>query len=111
MADRIPCINPSCRRTAPAAKYEPGTEIICRTCFRSLPEELRAGHSDIHRAIRKWERRILKTSDELEIARMKGIIEKLANIGNQNWQSIKDRLYASETPAGIENFIKEIGLG
>ena len=35
---RIPCINPRCRRTADAAKFD-CEEIICGKCFRSLPAE------------------------------------------------------------------------
>lgn len=39
---RIPCDVPGCRRTAPKAKYPPGTRIICGKCWRVLTRSERA---------------------------------------------------------------------
>jgi len=45
---RIPCINQRCKRTAPADKYRPGTEIICGKCFKALPAEIKANIDQAH---------------------------------------------------------------
>lgn len=34
--DRIPCVVPGCRRTAPKEKYPPGTLIMCGKHWRGL---------------------------------------------------------------------------
>ena len=107
---RIPCINPTCKRTAPADKYEPDCEIICGKCFRALPAELRTEHRRYWREIRKWERRITRTSDEIKIQRMIDIVDKWAFKLRANWQNIREHVTEPERPAGIENFLSEMGL-
>jgi hypothetical protein len=48
---RIPCEVVSCRRTAPAAKYPPGTRIICGKCWRLGPPEARKAYSAADREL------------------------------------------------------------
>ena len=51
--DRIPCIVPFCRRTAPAAKYPPDTRIICGKHWQRTPKAYRRAYN---RAMRRWNR-------------------------------------------------------
>lgn len=109
MTARTPCINPRCRRTGPADKY-PG-ELICGKCFRTLPEAVRNEHRRYWREVRKWERRITRTSDESKIVRMHGIRDRLLRNLSTHWDSeIRPRFLAPEKPEGIEAFLEEVGL-
>ncbi|MPZ57604.1 MAG: hypothetical protein GEU91_14115 [Rhizobiales bacterium] len=111
-SDRIPCINPRCRRTASAEKYEAGEQIVCRACFRSLPQPIR----DRYRQLRNRERRLLR---HVERRVAKGTIT-LAKVGRlraalfrcmwRNWDDIRRRFTAPEVPVGLENFLQEAGL-
>jgi hypothetical protein len=111
-SDRIPCINPRCRRTAPAAKYEPGVEIICGKCWRSLPREIR----EQRRRLERYERRIFRKV-ERRVAQGTLSPEAAARIGanihrqlNAQWAQIKRRFIEPDTPAGLESFLEEAGL-
>ncbi|TIU02392.1 MAG: hypothetical protein E5W43_01030 [Mesorhizobium sp.] len=109
MADRIPCINPRCRRTAPTDEH--GGEIICGKCFRTLPEATRQEHRRFWRQIRKWDRAITRTSDELKIRRMHEIRHRLALHLSWHWDSeIKPFFLTPEKPAGLDAFLEEVGL-
>ena len=107
---RIPCINPRCKRTAPEDKYGPGTEIICGKCFRKLPEALRREHRRCWREIRKWEKRITKTSDELKRHQMGTILQLWENRLDGNWKEIRDWIVAPPKPQGLDNFLDEMGM-
>ena len=50
---RIPCEVLGCRRTAPAAKYEPHTRICCAKCWRLGAKADRAAYSAAEREIRR----------------------------------------------------------
>jgi hypothetical protein len=107
-ADRIPCINPRCRRTF---KAEGDTEFICGKCFRMLPETVRKEHRGYWREIRKWDRRITRTGDELKIVRMRAIRERVSRQCTHHWdQEIKPFFHAPEKPAGLDAFLEEVGL-
>jgi hypothetical protein len=111
-AERINCINLRCRRTAPADKYEPGEEIICGKCFRALPMELRARYrkvqGDHRRMLRLIDRRLtMGTLPQHVFERLRSnMVGRSAEI----WREIKQRFIAPQTPAGIENFLREVGL-
>lgn len=106
---RTPCINPRCKRTGPADEF-PG-EMICGKCFRTLPEAVRKEHRGYWREIRKWERRITRTSDELRIAKMRKIISRLSWRLGLHWdREIKPRMIAPERPEGLDAFLEEIGI-
>lgn len=106
---RTPCINPSCRRTADAKEF-PG-EMICGKCFRALPDRDRKEHRRLWREIRKWERRIAKTVDELKRQRMHDIRNMWVGKLQRHWdESIKGSFANPEKPEGLESFLEEIGL-
>lgn len=111
MSDRIPCINPRCRRTAPVEKFA-GEEIVCAKCWKLLPRAL----TDRHKALNKRERRMLRLV-ERRIA--KGAItagqvyEAEASIARQrmaNWQNIRACFLAPDKPDGLDAFLDEIGM-
>lgn len=52
---RIPCAVMGCRRTAPEAKYEPGTQIICGKCWRLGGRTVREAYTRNARLLRKAE--------------------------------------------------------
>lgn len=54
MNDRIPCLVPFCRRTAPRSKFpDPNVRIICRTHWNGIPKQSRRVYT---RAMRRWNR-------------------------------------------------------
>ncbi|RWO23300.1 hypothetical protein [Mesorhizobium sp.] len=109
MSDRVPCINPRCRRTF--KREHDSQETICGKCFRMLPEAVRKEHRGYWREIRKWDRRIARTSDELKIVRMRAIRERASYYLGTHWDAfIKGPLLAPDKPAGLETFLEEIGL-
>lgn len=109
--DRIPCINPSCRRTAPADRYDRGTEIICGKCYRALPADDRAFLRRCWSEIRKWERRIARTADEIKRQRMKTIRNKWGWRLNYHWDTvIKAGFLNPSKPDGLDAFLEENGL-
>lgn len=109
MGDRVPCINPRCRRTF--KREHERQEIICGKCFRLLPEATRKEHRGYWREIRKWDRRIARTSDELKIVRMLAIRDRVSfNLGTHWDVHIKAYMLAPDKPAGLETFLEEIGL-
>lgn len=108
-ADRIPCINPRCRRTFKAEGD--GGEVVCGKCFRTLPQAVREEHRRYWREIRKWDRRILRTSDNFKIDRMKAIRDRIAERLARHWDTdMKPFFTAPEKPAGLDAFLEEIGL-
>lgn len=109
-SDRIPCINPRCRRTAPADKYEPGVEIVCAKCFRALPEQFRKEHRRCWREIRKWDRRGSRTSDESKRRQMHRIREMWTERLNRGWAEMRSKFDRPEKPEGLEAFLEEVGL-
>lgn len=50
---RIPCEVLTCRRTAPADRYAPGTRIICGKCARLASPEARKAYSVAARALHR----------------------------------------------------------
>ncbi len=106
---RTPCINPRCRRTF---KADDGSgEIICGKCFRGLPEAVRAEHRGYWREIRKWDRRIARSGEELKITRMHAVRGRLSWRLNMHWDvEIKARFVSPERPEGLDAFLEEIGL-
>lgn len=109
MPERIPCINPRCRRT-----FKPedcSGEIVCGKCFRTLPEAVRAEHRGYWREIRKWKRRILRSTDEIKIGRMHEIKNGHSRRLGQHWDRvIKPFFLAPEKPAGLDTFLEEMGF-
>lgn len=104
---RIHCINPRCNRTFKADN--PNEEIICGKCFKMLAEATRKEHRGYWREIRKWDRRITRTGDELKISRMHAIRHRISVRLSDHWDTdIKAVFLAPEKPEGIDQFIEEI---
>lgn len=109
MTGRTPCINPRCKRTAPADEF-PG-EMICGKCFRNLPVEVRNDHRRFWREIRKWKRRITKATDELKLVHMRNVVHMWQERLQSHWDAeIKDRVTNSEKPEGLDAILEELGL-
>lgn len=107
--DRTPCINPVCRRTF--KREHENEEIICGKCFRALPEATRKEHRGYWHEIRKWDRRIVRTSDDLKLIRMREIRDHISAKLNRHWDAdIKARFLTPEKPAGLDTFLEELGL-
>lgn len=85
--------------------------MICGKCFRTLPEAVRKEHHDYWREIRKWDRRIKRTGDELKIVRMRAVRDTLSMRLNLHWDAkIKPFFLAPEKPEGLDAFLEEINL-
>lgn len=107
--DRVPCINPRCRRTYKQTCE--GEEVICGKCFKTLPDAVRKDHRRYWREYRKWERRILRTSDPFKIQTMVKIRDRYGAMIATHWdREIKPRFLYPEKPEGLEGFFNEMGM-
>jgi hypothetical protein len=109
VSDRIPCINPRCRRTAPVERHGEGAEIICAKCFKALPQDLRTDHRRCWREIRKWRKRATRSSNPIKAARMRDIVDRWAGRLDLNWSRIRAAVIEPEKPEGLDAFFDEIG--
>jgi len=76
-----------------------------------LPETTRKEHRGYWREIRKWDRRIARTSDELKISRMRDIRNRIVWRLGLHWdREIKARFLSDEKPEGLDSFLEEMGL-
>lgn len=104
--DRIPCLNPRCRRTAPAERY-PGEEVVCRKCWRLLPGELVERDRSLRRRMRQMERLARRPGREAQAEHLLGV---LARCHGANWARIRAYLAAPPMPEGLERHLAELGL-
>lgn len=104
---RIPCINPACRRTAPAEKYEPGAEIICPKCWRLLPAPLTSHFRDLARRQRRLTRLARKPGRAAQALRLSAMVEAAQE---RNWQAIRQQFVAPAKPVGLDAFLDEAGF-
>lgn len=112
MSERIPCINPKCRRTAPADKYEPGEEIICRACWQLLPAHIsgrwkRFGRRE-RRLIRLIDRRLVH--HEIDAGRINAMAARMDARRIEIWGAIRTFFLEPDRPAGLDAFLREAGL-
>lgn len=109
--DRIPCVNLSCRRTAAADKF-PGQEIVCAKCWPTVPKALRRRHTQTKARCAKLLRKLNRLHDQGKISADRA--DKIWTTANMQrvaaWRQIKDYLNSPPAPAGIEEFLQEIGL-
>lgn len=103
---RIRCINPRCNRTF----KDEGGEIICGKCWKMLPAELRNAHKAAWRELRRWRKRITRTSDELQLDRLHRLEKMASNKVHLNWLHIKAHVITPDRPEGLDPFLEEIGL-
>jgi len=113
VAGRIPCLNPRCLRTADAAKFESGCEIVCGKCWRNVPQRLRDRHRELKRRDRRMmrliERRVAK-GEPVSQATIDHIAETADFFWQENWGYIRACFLAPSAPVGIEGFLQEVGL-
>lgn len=111
MTDRIPCINPRCRRTASADEYEPGTQIICGRCFRNLPRELRERHKRHRRRFRRLERLVEKRTHKGTIQPhvANRVMRNAISDWDRNWDRIRKYYQEPVKPEGLDGFLEEMG--
>jgi hypothetical protein len=106
--DRIPCLNPNCRRTAAQDKYPGSFHIICGKCWRALPPRYRARWKQLKARWKKIERSMRKRATPGPVwNRIVGRIET-------SWIRLEADIVRyftnTETPVGIEDFLKENGI-
>lgn len=110
--DRIPCLNPRCRRTASRERYEQATTIVCRKCWRTVPVRLRVRD----RQLRERQRRLLRLLEKrarrgtINDARIDRLQHAFKTSFWSNWTAIRKYFQAPEQPIGLESFLKEVGL-
>jgi hypothetical protein len=112
-ADRIPCLNPRCRRTAPREKYGRwAEEIICGKCWRALPPAMRDRNRQLERRDRRLKRMVSRrlAAGTLERAAAAEIGNELTQALDENWSAIRKYYLEPKVPVGLEGFLAEIGL-
>lgn len=110
MTDRIPCLNPPCRRTAPADKYEPGDEIVCGKCWKLLPPRLTARYKALKRRDRRLDRLALKGRHQSRGPQWERVTSLFTAAQGRNWAAIRACFLQPEKPVGLEAFLDEVGL-
>lgn len=106
--DRIPCINPNCRRTASREKYPGATNIICGKCWRAIPDQMRKRWKQLKSRWKKISRAMRKRSTDQ--ATWNRIVDQVDGAWDRLNTDIVHYFTASEKPIGIEDFLKENGL-
>lgn len=108
MADRIPCLNPNCRRTEAQDKFPGSTGIICGKCWKALPDRMRRRWKQLKARWKKIERAMRKRSTPGPV--WNRIVDRLDAAWTRLEADIRHYFTASEKPIGIEDFLKENGL-
>ncbi|WP_048902683.1 hypothetical protein [Agrobacterium pusense] len=113
MTDRIPCINPNCRCTAAQDRFPGSTSIICGKCWRAIPARYRARWKQLKARDRKFTRLRRKTqyADPTRDTQWWSISNRYGSAWRTLINSITHYFTASEQPVGLEDFMKENGLG
>ena len=109
---RIPCVNPRCRRTAPADRHEPDSEIVCGKCWRLLPKRL----TTRYRALVKREKRLLRLVEKaiarrrIDAGRLERLHHAIGMLRRHNWSEIRRFFLSPEQPEGLAAFLEEAPL-
>lgn len=112
MSDRIPCLVPGCRRTAPRKKFPDAVELICGKHFRMLPKAVRDRRRDLKRRARRLERYMDR---EVAKGRMteggrRVLQEAMERDLDAIWEKMRAYFLAPEKPVGLESVLEELGL-
>lgn len=111
MSERIPCINPTCRRTDDASKFAPGEEIVCSKCWKLLPKALTSRYRSIRRRGKAMVRRAEKRMAKGEPAsNFDAVFDRVDRHYEANWSAIRSYFLNPPAPEGLENFLNEVGL-
>lgn len=108
---RIPCLNPRCRRTAPAEKYA-DVEIVCGKCWKLLPKSVTDRYRRLNRVERKILRRLEKRVAQRSIsaATISRLERQMADLKEKNWAAIRSYFLTPEKPEGLDAFLEEMNL-
>lgn len=108
--DRIPCLNPRCRRTAPAENYRPGTQIVCGKCWRTLPQAWRREYVALRRRSRRMQRLIDRrvAAGNIHAEAIDRLWYLFAHRWNALWHRIRNHFGAPTFD--LESFLRELGL-
>lgn len=109
MSSRIPCINPLCRRTAAQDKFPGSTQIICGKCWRAVPDRIRRRWKQLKTRWKRLERAMRKNHVHGET--WSRVVDRLESAWDRLDADVVHYFTTSETPAGIEDFLKENGIG
>jgi hypothetical protein len=108
---RLPCVNPRCRRTAPASQFGE-CDIICRACWKLLPQRLRDRYAQLRRREKRLsklvEKRVMRGNIAADV--IERIEHRITDQEAENWQLMRDYFRTSEKPLGLEGFLQEMGL-
>lgn len=108
---RLPCVNPSCRRTGAAEQFGE-SDVICRGCFKLLAPRIR----ERYQQLRRREKRLLKLIERRVIGHairpddVDRIGHRFAEQLAHNWQLMRDYFRHLDKPIGLEGFLQEMGL-
>jgi hypothetical protein len=110
--DRIPCLTPGCRRTAPADKWPLGTQIVCAKCWPSVPPRMRARYVQLRKRRRTLQRLVQKHETSAMVPeRMQAALATLDHLQQRNWREIYEAVTGrDDMPTGLESFMDEMGL-
>lgn len=109
MEDRIPCINPSCRRTA-KRDNEHEQEIICGKCFRALPISIRTRRKQLDRRNRKLDRLAKRRAFQGDWDQWGRVGRLFDAAWEANWSAIRAYFQPGERPEGLGSFLEDMGL-
>ncbi len=112
MTDRISCINPTCRRTAPREMFPDSRYIICRGCWNKLPSRIKDRWNAIKTRQRIFDRLVRKPkfSVDVRLEQWRRVDRRMTMAEHALDASILQFFHAGQEPAGLESFMKEIGL-
>lgn len=112
MADRISCLNRDCRCTAPAKRHPGSSTIICSKCWRAMPAQFRSRWKQLKARSRKLTRISRKTQFNRPERQLNWI--RISDMHDRGWEAlelaIKHYFRSGSAPAGIDDFLKEVGL-
>lgn len=101
---RLACVNPRCWRTFSKEKNEGYSEIVCGTCYKSVPE-IRRERRELQALRRKTERGRRSRGDEKTDEALRRIDWRL----HMSWTRMVGFFTAPEKPEGLETFLEEMG--
>lgn len=109
MVERIPCINPTCRRTAAPDKHPGSDWIICGKCWKALPERTRHRWKQLNARWRKIHRAMQKR--QAGPVTWNRIVDRIDRAWNRLNADITQYFTSpNEPPVGLEDFLKENGI-
>ncbi|RWC91702.1 MAG: hypothetical protein EOS72_03335 [Mesorhizobium sp.] len=121
MPDRVPCINPRCRRTAAQEKYPDSDDIICGKCWRQLPVSMRRRDRQLRKRWKLVDRMAEKGTGfrrrgrrhgrpDLGVPQAYTMRTSLGRLWDQHWERLRAFFATPDKPAGLDTFLEEMNL-